>query len=105
LKPQIRVRRERVRPAAQHIAAGNIKVVMNDSEEIGWVTRIECAEDLMDVAPVSIALEGHQVLVRDIPIDPETPTAQLPRIIGIGAVWQRGIVPVQIGTVNAEKRI
>src|SRR5882724_10693891 len=82
LQPQVGIRGDGMRPSAQNIAAGNIKLIMHDPGKISRIAWINSAEDLVHSAPVSVSLDRYQVLIRDIPIGAKTPATQLPGIIG-----------------------
>src|SRR5438105_1403055 len=86
LEPHVGIGRDGMRPSAQNVAAGNLKIIMDDPEEIRRIARIKSSEDLVDITTVSISLNRYEILIRDIPIEAKTPAAELPGIIGRGAI-------------------
>src|SRR5438093_3449936 len=92
-------------PPAQNVAAGEIEFIVNRPKESIGLRWVISSEDLMDRPAVGVTLDGEQVLVGNVPINPEAPAAKLHRVVGLMAVRQRGIVAIEISSVNAEKGI
>src|SRR5437899_4194312 len=93
-----------MRPTAQEIAAEHADVVAHGGGECGRIGGIERGEDLIDRTAISIALEGQQVLRRhDVPVEPESITADLHSVMGLGSGNQIRIGAVVISAVNAKE--
>ena len=86
LEPHVGIGRNGMRPAAQNVATGNIKIIMDDPEKIRRIARIKSSENLVDITAVSVSLDSDQILIRDIPIEAKTPAAQLPGVVGRSAI-------------------
>src|SRR5437867_6645779 len=102
LQAQVRIGGHSVRPTAQHVAAPRVELIVVGARKAGRVG-IKGAENLMDGSAISIPLERQQILIGHIPVQPKTPAAQLPGIVGILPIGQRGVIPVEVGSINPKK--